>query len=526
MKFSRAILSLITLIMTAAFVACGGGGSSSPPPPPPNPALPDGTYVFSLAGQDASTGGFPYYVAGAFKVKSGTITGGEQDFDDFNVGTVTDNITGGNVTKSADGNLRITLTTGDNFVGLNGVETLSGTLVSNTGSKALITEFDASATSSGELDLQTTTTAGQGGFAFFVTGADVNAFPVAMGGVVNVDGSGTISGSGSVFDINDVGDGILLQSQPIDPSTASAPDAFGRVQVSLNLTTSTIGGIVLVGYVVDNDRIRLVENNNDPNTTFQAVMGGTAFAQGANTGSFSAASIAGSSLVFGTNGLEPIGFFQVAGVVSANNDLTTVGGTLNFNDLTGVGAQAPIAFAGTYAVDPTGRVTVQDTTDGFTFEMYLDGNGSGAVVSMDDCTGVACDVLAGLAYQQTGAGSFNAASFSGSYGLGATGIDFDGVNSVEVDSVGPVTADGVGALNGIVDQNSLSGAPTTNVALTGDFVVDPSGVFTTNNGIKGLDVLIPANQDAFTYYLIDNQRAVAIETDPNQLTLGYFELVH
>jgi hypothetical protein len=62
------------------------------------------------------------------------------------------------------------------------------------------------------------------------------------------------------------------------------------------------------------------------------------------------------------------------------------------------------------------------------------------------------------------------------------------------------------------------------LTLTGDFIADPSGVFTTNTGITGLDVLGPANQDTFTYYLIDNQRAVAIETDPNQLTLGYFEL--
>jgi len=71
-----------------------------------------------------------------------------------------------------------------------------------------------------------------------------------------------------------------------------------------------------------------------------------------------------------------------------------------------------------------------------------------------------------------------------------------------------------------------TGTPAAGLALTGDFVADPSGVFTTSTGIQGLDVLTPANQDAFTYYFIDNQRAVAIETDPNQLTLGYFEVVH
>ena len=104
------------------------------------------------------------------------------------------------------------------------------------------------------------------------------------------------------------------------------------------------------------------------------------------------------------------------------------------------------------------------------------------------------------------------------------GTDF---NFLQDDSVGAVKADGVGALTGSVDQNSLfTGSPTAGVKLTGDFVAYQSGVFTTNTGITGLDVLNPANQDVFTHYLIDNQRAVAIETDPNQLTLGYFELVH
>jgi hypothetical protein len=514
MKFSRALLFLIAVIMIAAFVACGGGSGHTPPPVVPPSPLADGTYVFSLAGQDSATSGFPYYVAGAFKVQGGTITGGEQDFVDFNVFTLQDTITGGSVTTTADGNLKITLTTGDNSVGVGGVETLHGTLVSS--SKALITEFDASATSSGELNLQTSTATGQGGYAFFVTGVDSFEARVVIGGVVNVDGAGTISGSGSVIDINNMGN--VLQNQPIDPSTVSAPDAFGRVQVSLDLTTSGIGGIGLVGYVVDGNRIRFVENSNDPNDTLFGVTGGTAFAQGANTGVFSAASIAGSSFVVGTTGLDPNGFFQAAGVFTTNVDLTTVSGTLNFNDLTGIGAQAPLPFVGTYTVDATGRVTVQDTTDGFTLEMYLDGNGNGTVASMDNS-----DVLAGQAYLQTGGGSFNAASFSGSYGLDATGTD---LNLLQVDSVGPVDADGIGALSGIVDQNSLSAGPIAGLTLTGDFVADPSGVFTTNAGITGLDVLNPANQGAFSYYLIDNQRAVAIETDPNQLTLGYFELVH
>ena len=46
---------------------------------PPPVVLMDGNYVFHLAGQD---GAGNYYLAGAFTVKNGAITGGEQDMTD------------------------------------------------------------------------------------------------------------------------------------------------------------------------------------------------------------------------------------------------------------------------------------------------------------------------------------------------------------------------------------------------------------------------------------------------------------
>ena len=482
--------------------------------------LADGTYVFSIAGQDTdddlSPWGNPYYVAGAFTVAGGTITGGEQDFVDYNLLTLTDAITGGTVTTTADGNLQITLVTADTSIGVGGTETLDGRLVS--GNKALLTEFDASASSSGSLELQTSTAAPGGGYAFFVTGFDTGACPASFGGVVNVDGSGTISGAGSVFDQGDCG--FVLQAQPIDSGTVTAPDAFGRIQISLDLSTSGVGGIGLVGYIVDGNKVRLVENSSDPNDVFFGTTGGSAFAQGASTGNFNTASVSGSSSVFGTVGANPAGYLQVAGIVSFNADGTTATGTLNFNDLTGTGVQAPTAFTGTYTVDSTGRVTLSNLTDGATFsfnaQAYLDGNGHSTVISVD-----AGDVLGGLAYQQTGAGSFTASSFSGTYGMSTTGIALGPYT--EFDTVGTATSDGVSAVTGTFDQNVLFGAQTAGLPLTDGFsAVDASGFLTGT--MTGLDATTSTNQDAFTYYLIDTTKVVAIETDPNQLTLGYFEL--
>ena len=479
-------------------------------------ALPDGTYVFSLGGQDAAAD-YLYYVAGAFTVASGNITGGEQDFTDyFNSVTLSDAITSGTVTTSADGNLQITLNTGDSSVGVSGTETLNATLVSSTGSRALITEFDASATSSGELDLQTSTSAGQGGYAFFLNGGDSNGCGSGIGGVANVDGKGTISGAGSVFDMDDCG--TVLQDQPIDSSTVSSSDSFGRIQISLVLSTSGVGGIGLVGYIVDGSRVQLVENANDPNDIFFGVTGGTAFAQGANTGTFNAASVEGSSFVFGGTGQDGSGYLQVAGVVTTNVDGTTINGTLNSNDLTGTAAQAPEAFTGTYTVDSTGRATL-NLSLGVTLQLYLTGGNRAYTVAMDTL-----DEWAGPAHLQTGAGSFTATSFSGNYGFGATGFGTPGsFSGPEFDVVGLASADGTSAVTATIDQNILFGTPAAGLPVTGTFTADPSGIF--SDGMTGLDITTSTNADVFTYYMIDTTKAVAIETDPNQLTLGYFELV-
>ncbi|HTU35739.1 MAG TPA: hypothetical protein VMF66_18195, partial [Candidatus Acidoferrum sp.] len=76
---------------------------------PSGPTLSDGSYVFSLSGMN--TAPEPYSVAGVFTVKSGAITGGEQDFVAC-CQNATDliNPTGSSLSTTASGNLQITLT--------------------------------------------------------------------------------------------------------------------------------------------------------------------------------------------------------------------------------------------------------------------------------------------------------------------------------------------------------------------------------------------------------------------------------
>jgi len=538
-----AILADGPVTITATSVTNSAVSASDPGVTLAAASLADGTYVFSLSGSDTNSS--QYSAAGAFTIASGAITGGEQDYVDNTVAGTTDQInpTGSSVTTGTDGNLQITLVTcngtdctnTDAGLPSGGTETLAGTVTPLTPGKALITEFDAAATSSGELNLQTSAAASipSGGYAFGLNGVDPQATQliVSVGGIIVVDSANTISGAGSEFDVNDAdGPYGLVQGEPVSSGTVTgtggtpAPDSFGRVVFTVN--TPDFGQLVIAGYIVDSSKIRLIENYTD---NFGSTIGGTAFSQPA---AITAAAITGNTYVLGLNGLDVNYYDQVAGQFTLNAD-TTVSGWINYNDNTGAGivapatSQAPSAITGgNWSIDADGTVSLTGVTDGtadFAFQFYLDGNGHVLSTSLDTV-----DILGGHGSQQSGTG-FTASNFSGAYSMDVTGWDFNNVD--ELDAVGPVMANGVGSFTGFADYNWVFSAGPTypNSPVTGAFTAASSGVFTGT--VTGLDADLCTvfggagcpNGDAFSYYLIDaNGDNIVIETDVNQLTLGYF----
>jgi hypothetical protein len=517
------------------------------------PPLSDGSYVFSLVGQDVHGN---YFVSGVFTVAGGLVTGGEQDFLDDQLRYGTDdqiNPIGSEVSTTLDGNLLITLTTctgpdcstPDVNLGVNGVETFNGSLLPLNSKRAFLTEFDVSATSSGELDLQDPTAAAiipSAGYAFSLTGYDQyaeGAYSITIGGVINVDGpagSGTISGTNSVFDAND--DFILFQGQTFAASTVTGPDKVGRVVFNLTPTDFTdFPPITLIGYIVDTNHIRLVETADQ----YQGTLGGTAFSQGANNGTFNSTSVAGSSYVVGLAGFDVTssaasGASQAAGLITFNSN-GTVSGFINYNDLIGTGPQAPSAITGgTYTVASTGDVTLTGVTSSnlpspINLQLYLDGTGHALELTLDTT-----DELSGVGFQQ-GAGPFTASSFNGAYALNTTGFDQSGNQAFN--AAGPVAANGsAGTFSGRVDiswdfdNGALERAPrfVEDEPLPGTFTSTTSGILAGT--ITGLDLTTCnvfslngtiCTADAFNYYMIDAASAIAIETDSNQLTLGLFQ---
>jgi hypothetical protein len=504
---------------------------------PTPPTLSPGTYVFSMSGAIANKS---YSVAGAFTVAAGgAITRGEQDLVEYSSSlnqslALSDPILNSSTyAVSADGNLSITLVTGDARIGINGngTEILSATLLSTQG--ALITEFDASATANGSMALQGNPSTPVGGYAFYLEGQDFyepnsNGHLIAtavIGGILDFDGSGGISIGSSVFDVNDSVTPDYLDQIFLSGSVSTTPDSFGRITISLipnDYATSDTQPLTLIGYVVDAGSVRLVETTDG----YGGTLGGIALAQ---TGGLTNLSISGSSYVFGMSGVrvlsetdvEPM---QLAGVLtftadSGSSTTGTVSGTLSYNDFIDQTPQGGSVVTGQYTLDTAdaGRITVtnllvEDPVFTLALQFYLTGEGHALIIAVD------YSVLAGTGVQQSG--SLNAATFGGNYAVNVR--QFVASSFKEYDGVGPVTADGISNLAGFVDLTGVS--PTPDVTLSGSFAANTNGVFT--GSIIGLDSATAANPDNFSFYVGDSGHIFAIETDanPNQLTLGYLQM--
>ncbi len=465
------------------------------------PALANGTYVFQLSGPSGYNASF---TTGVFTAQNGAITGGEQDSTYYlsdadgnsNAYTQFQQLSGGSYTTTAAGNLQINLT-----IGQGETETLTGALTS--GSQGFVAQLYGTL-GSGSLALQTAVAPPAGGYAFSTFGGDRNSQSASLGGVLNIDSPGKISGAGSVIDVND--DINTSGEEALGASTVSAPDKFGRVQIQLLPgSKSILPSLYLAGYIVDATHIFLTETGGD---NFLGVQGGQALGQGASTGTFTTSSLANSSYVFAISqtGLQVAGVFTAG----ANGSLT---GTLNRNNLTGTGAQSPIPFTGSYTVDPTGRVTLSNLTDGSTFNyslhLYLSGSGNGLLADNGTST-----QLIGQAFQQQTV-PFTAASFSGGYGMNASQTTSSYVATPLLATVTSTPTSTTDTLAGYAVTNNR----VADFAFTGNLTAAANGVFTGT--LTGLNTKSPATANAFTFYLIDSTRAVAIETDTTQLTLGY-----
>lgn len=463
-------------------------------------------YVFQTAGIDAHG---PYQLTGVLTADgAGNITGGEQHYSNT-VNVYIDSISSGSYTIGSDGRGTITLNTGDTNVGVAGVETLG--LVVIDGTKGLITQFDTSATSSGTLDLQTPKSQLSGGYAFVTSGVNIPGKPLGFGGIINVDGPGTISGKGSVAD--DIDNTTHTPGATLSGTVAN-PDPLGKAVFELT-ASFTHQNIALVAYIIDNTHVKLIENDTYGSTA------GVAYGQGSATGTFTSTNFP-AAVAFETEGLSGAsapyvptvyaGLFTASGGGFAGVADENAGGTVT------TGATGA-TLTGNYAADSskTGRVTTSNMlfngVTGPTWVFYLTGDATtpALVLQVDN----APIETAGALYTQTvPGGGFTASSFDLNYATNFTAFP----TGQEDDGTGRVIADGTSALAGTMDTNYFF-VPTSSEPLTGAYTFASNGRFTGT-----LTEGAAFSSSAMAFYLVDNTRVVFIETDTTQPAIGVFRL--
>jgi hypothetical protein len=499
-----------------------------------------GTYVFTTKGQDAignNNSGGPYELVGAIVLDgNGNITSGEQTRNGPVVAasnpngpivSVSDAISGGSYIIGPDGRGTLTINTADQNIGQQGVENLSLVVISS--SQALISTLDnvngnpplpaSGETSTGTLELQTSTAAPTGGYAFTVNGVDNNSPPDAMaiGGILNVDSADGISGTGSAADLDDAGS---LNANAAVSGTLTSPDSFGAVK--FNLTAGFAPNLQLTGYIVDAGHIELIESDNNLGTGL-GTTSGMAIGQGAARGKFTNKAFAG-NYVFDILGQDP-----QSGAVS--NTLASVGqftadssgnlsGGFDDEDLIVSGVEISDSFTGTYTLDATGmgrvdsNITFGSSGPGPELIFYLTGNGNPLVLDAD----AAGAVGVGLAHPQA-APPF---PFNGRYGLKYIETNSTGIPN---SATGQITANGpLDTLGGVVDTDANFN-PGPNTALAGTFGSIPSNGRVT--GTLTNTFFPPSNggEIAVAFYLVNSTYGFFIETDSStsfELSFGYF----
>ena len=489
-----------------------------------------GTYVFSSKGIN---GNGPYQLAGVVVLDgNGGITGGEQTHNDPLL-SVSDTITGGSYYIGPDGRGSLSINTADQNIGQLGVENLSLVVLSN--AKALIANLDdpnvspqSFENSSGTLELQTSKTTPTAGYAFAVSGIGLfsgSAYPMAVGGILNIDSPGSISGTGSLADEFDAFNGLVNSNTTIS-GTVTNPDSFGSVKFNLAASFSS-NPMQFTGYIVDAQHMKLIETDNNGSSTSVGSTSGIVIGQGSATGTFTADQAFAGTYVLGLLGQDfsglPTSLASAAVLTSdANGNLTN-----GFVDEVILGASKSISdsLTGTYTLDPSGtgradtQISLTKHEPAPEWIFYLTGNGNPPVVLSIDTAQGALGI--GLANPQTN----SKISFSGRYGMSFTqGIS---ASATETDSTAQIVADST--------KGTFAGAVDSNISFNGQLDTPLSGTFTADS-VAGqfsgsiTDAFFPtpgtiSNTLNMDYFLIDSTQGYFIETDSPQsadLTFGYF----
>lgn len=505
-------------------------------------------FVFYASGIENCDGECPYSVAGVVTIAqdgSGTVLGGEQDYNDgFDLNVPDDAITGGLLTLANDGsgNATLTITTASLLPGVGGTETFALNYANP--NHALIIQFDSSATSSGSLDLQTSTAAPtSASFAFVASGfADSGdeLTEVDEGGVFAVDGSGNITGT---FDRNLGGTVNTGQTIP-GGSTVGSTDSLGRGMV----TGITGADTNIAYYVVGPEVLRVIDIDPDGEA------GGSSYGQG--SAGFSSATLGASVFSIGSSflGYAEVGQFNTSldegtarpkGPVREGVPPVCSGtGLCDFfgiDDQNFEGTSTPEqSIDGTYSIAANGYGSLTYDNAAFdstqTFGIYAVDPNLNILDPNDTTDGVGGALIAEMDSSFMGVGSIvpqsdpSAASFTGAYTFGmqggSEGGEFDFIGSATVAAGPGALSNGTGALNDpvevitdsivLVPNATFTGTVVADTVNTGRYTIDPFGISDAADDFGTYDL-------SATLYQAEGGQLFWIDMNEDTVGLGSWE---
>ena len=515
MSWRRFLVAPAILFAFAALTGCGGNGSGiTNPVAPPSGSFSNtnlkGTYVFSVSGLDAAQA--PYALVGTFTADGNggiSSTGSAFDMNDaeFSAVVADQAITGGNYAVQVDGRTRVTLNASTPFPGLGGVSNITLDIVLQSSSHGLVTQFDANASGSGTVDLQTSGATPTGTYAFSLSGSTGSGEAFATVGNFTVGGSG-ITG---LIDINEAGV-LPFANEALTGSLSVGPSATPAT----TLTSAGLNGTFDV-VAIDATHLKFIEMDATNILVGDAyAQTSTAMPAGAQAFTLAGCAPCGSSFT-----PEALGGFMVTSSTSSSSGTITNASTEDYN----VGGNpasgtTPISFTAAYAAGGTGRYTLSSFTTFVGGNTYAAYPSSGGLLLLEiDNAGL----TVGAAYPQTSGASFAA---SQGYGLNLTGSNIGSGSLLEVDDIAEFTAaTGATLSNGVIDENfAPGGSPNYALALSSGTYQgpDPSGRYLLSAAAGNNNNSTLNGGFSLIFYAVDGATFPFIEMDNMQIASGVF----
>lgn len=479
-----------------------------------------GPYAFSYTGNDGS--GF-FAVAGSFVADgNGNIISGIEDIQSFLTGIST-----------AVPILQSTYSVGSDGRGSASIKTNRGTaswrFALTTNLHAELTRFDANVTGGGSIDQQTlnaTTTSASiisGRYAVSLLGLDGSSHPLGIAGEFLANGSGGVSNTGAILDLNEngsatAGDTTLTGSYSFDGANS------GTGRGALTLQSASFGAAsprTFAFYAVSTP-------SNCSNQTLVCQLhlietDGLAFTAGDMYLASTSPGLANATYVFTAGGNSSGQPYAVGGVFMSDGVSTISGGTLDLNSGGTYNKGVSLSSCPFTSDSSTGRVLIGPCTSNSNveFSAYPTALGNAVLLELDSSA-----VATGIAYQQCGAQSTGCAASSPSlsadsigFGLTGQGLFNGSANSAsfQPDLDGQFALSTTAVSEGNLDINNFTSTfPTDTIGSSGTSLGSP----TNGRGTLTLAATNPTATYNLVYYLIDDHAALLFSSGQTPIATG------